>query len=285
MAKLNLTMAYDPPSNNISADGFDRQDCEKIYNFLRVEFPDLIPEKVFTWQEPEPAKPVINYVRPPAITDKLWGEWGRLRGEWGQGWEVWKEYGSQARAAQYLFVKRILGSPYRDSYHFNLCGQLAVCAAVGVDIRSGLSTFARIRDGYGKTILMDPQKTTHVNHLVWFFEKFRYKAIYRTDKYFGLKKFKNLIDRSRDQRLIMLVTIDPKGRISTMRKNVEIGQRSIAHWVYFIFLAADNQSVYIYNPFHNKIEAVDLDLFLESWKITAGNSSQYLYLSAERGDR
>ncbi|NIM06316.1 MAG: hypothetical protein GTN65_12040, partial [Armatimonadetes bacterium] len=57
---------------------------------------------------------------------------------------VWEEFrADNANAAQYLNLNKILGSGF-PSAHFNLCGELAVSAILGLELSEGLRLFMQV---------------------------------------------------------------------------------------------------------------------------------------------
>jgi len=51
MARAKLTMNVDPPVNNFDVEIGGRENVEKYYAAVQAVFPELFPDKVFTWQE------------------------------------------------------------------------------------------------------------------------------------------------------------------------------------------------------------------------------------------
>ncbi len=185
-------------------------------------------------------------------------------------------------AAQYMSPRLITGNlELMFKTHNNLCGQLAVIAALGLDIGEGIEIFANINDHY-KRIINDPEATTYANHLSKFIDSVgddRFGAAYSVSGDDAIDTPEEFIEHlEAGDKVISLVNIDSstsgKGKLKDEDKVIP-GSKNTPHWVWVqeIILTKedDNPLVRVYNPYMNREEVYDWNTFSAAYYSTAGN--------------
>ena len=71
MATLRLTMAFDPPEDNVMVSGLGREEVREVYAVLNKLYPQWFPEKEFTWEEIE-APPREGVFMWPTTSNNRW---------------------------------------------------------------------------------------------------------------------------------------------------------------------------------------------------------------------
>ena len=220
--------------------------------------------------------------------------------DYGKGREIWEPYNKDQNAGQYLNLQLLLGDPgYPSTSHPNLCGELAVMAAIGYDLKDGLRifsglTFDRVDDDgnpyniTGKEIL-EKRLTTSTADLEEFMNTLLEKKgiTYERAKYDITKgEFENNIDHGTP--MIALVNLNGKtGFIDQAQKN----NGDIPHWVTILNVFTNSQDVklvLVYNPFNNQQEFYNWDTFNSAWEETyykGDLNSQYRYIKPQEPDK
>jgi len=195
-------------------------------------------------------------------------------------------------AAQYLSPRNILESETDSttrqlgythairSTHFNLCGQLAVIEALGINLTQGLRTFYEEVDHpnqSGRTILGNPNRGTYASELIQFIlavadqrnEKWEVTHHYLPWAAGRLDAIIEMIESA--DLVIALVNIDPS---QTGKGRVGMGG-STAHWVTLqeVVEMAGEIFLRLYNPFMNREELYLWEVFDRSWEFAEINSA------------
>jgi hypothetical protein len=218
--------------------------------------------------------------------------------EWGDYYQVYPD-GSIEEVAQYLAPGLIIteedrlaiidgtGDDVIFSTHYNLCGQLSVIAAMGLDFSEGLKIFALItietwdkEDLYGikegdelydefkrgSDILRMPGMTTSYATLENFIEDAGGSEVSASHMKNGTKEA--LLDLLiKGDKMISLVNIDGNGKLVPY----DDVTKPIAHWVWvqdIITTKSGETLVRIYNPFMNREEVYSWDEFAAAWDTT-----------------
>lgn len=194
-----------------------------------------------------------------------------LKHGFGRGKAAWKNYGPPHRPAQYLIMREILGYPFIMSEHWNLCGQLVVMAALGLDLVEGFTIFAKMYGG--KDILDRRTQGTTISNLINFIV--RANDVSDVVNIDGIVEFKSystiqdqfLEDQKAGYKQVLLVTINQAGDVDP--------DGTIAHWVWFLGMDRSMNYV-IYNPYDNLVETISKDVFPLAWETTPGNNGRYV---------
>jgi hypothetical protein len=223
-----------------------------------------------------------------------------LGGDYGKGKKgSWEEHTDPEKGddpAQYLDVNELAEfGRYWPRYHFNLCGELAVIAALDLDLKEGLLLFKKV-NGYeplnadgtkwgsisGEDILNDRNKTTSGYTLANFFEKASGGALEASFKAGNIKaeEMANMLNEGKS--LVALVNIDGNqdGRLDALDQSGD----AIAHWVTVLDVVEPPEGpalVRVYNPYMNREEVYTWDTFQDGWAHTEGNTTQYGLVVAE----
>lgn len=224
-----------------------------------------------------------------------------LQGEFGAGKTgLWQAYNQSPDepwvAAQYLDVTYFadLDFPY-PLYHHNLCGQLAVIAALRLDLEDGLRLFKQI-EGWepiaeitgkwvkmsGEKILSERGRTTSGYTLVNFIQEAADGSLDASFDY-GYLEFDEIAKMLKQGKLLIaLVNIDGsrRGKLRPYHQSDD----QIAHWVAIldaVEAAGGPSLVRVYNPFMNQEEFYTWQAFSAAWSETKGNTTPYGLVIAE----
>lgn len=223
-----------------------------------------------------------------------------LAEDYGLGREPWSDYNPDPEVAQNLNLFEILGYGYPSTVHKNLCGELAVMAAMGLSLEEGLDLFAEVEtsrmivetneDGqqkitwpriFGKDLLTDVIETgggsaTHSWQLKDFFEQASGGGLEAEHLSYPAGDPPGASDVARmlveGKSMVALVNIDTmdRGRLQTE----ELSGDSAPHWVTVtgIIPTQNGQTVVrVYNPYQNSEELYSWESFSGSWENTEGN--------------
>jgi len=217
------------------------------------------------------------------------------RGKTGQ-WEAHSDPDNPENATQYLDVWKLANlNLHRPYYHRNLCGELAVMAALHLDLKEGLRVFKDVigweptdNEGEewdlmsGEDILLNRKKTTSGYTLVNFFETVTEGAL---DASFeaGFVEPAAIANMLREGKsLVALVNIDTleSGQLGPLDQS----NGPAAHWVTVLDVVEPPEGpkiVRVYNPYMNQEEFYTWDTFTDAWSQTRGNTTQYGLVVAE----
>jgi hypothetical protein len=190
----------------------------------------------------------------------------------------WARYASaNTNAVQYLNLAEMFDPNWPDGpltwrrEHNNLCGPLAVGAALGLGPVEALTLFkgalgdGRLNDGEGTT----PGELTDM------LEQAGWSAAYASGDNQGYTRPWELADKlAQGQVLIALVNIDSNPEVGGMLTDFHDGRNAkaqVAHWVNIraVEQGPDGQwLVRVYNPFQNSEEIYTWEAFKESWETT-----------------
>jgi len=205
----------------------------------------------------------------------------------------WKTFNGGKDAAQYLNLYDLLGIRGLPTGHWNLCGQLAAIAVLGLHLKEGLLLFSRTSTGAmmanedgklewqsftGEVILRDPTMGTDAQQLADFFgEAGRpHSTILRaTDNLHPEPMADAGTIREwlgEDKALVALVNID-KTQHGLLRP-LDQATSSAAHWVSVLDVSETRSGetlVRVYNPYMNEEQFYSWDYFQAAWQSTKGN--------------
>jgi hypothetical protein len=229
---------------------------------------------------------------------------------YGRGREPWSTYNPDPDAAQYLSLFEILGDGYPRTVHRNLCGELAVMAAMGLSLEEGLRLFAEVRttrmivatgeDGQqkitwinisGKDLLTDVIETgggsaTNYWQLGHFFEQASgggLSANYLSYPAGDPPEADDIAGMlAEGKSVVALVNIDTmdSGRL----QEIDSSGDPAPHWVTITGVIPTQNGmtvVRVYNPYHNREELYSWESFSSSWENTDGNNGRYQLVVAE----
>jgi hypothetical protein len=201
-------------------------------------------------------------------------------------WEKYRdEYSDPYKGAQYLIPDKLVSEKVqskvgnlRNSYNGNLCGQLAIIAALGLDIEEGMNIFSEfVSQGYN--ILQNDETTSDLN-LINFFKVAvgkRINEIYTTrlndEKPLNTKdEFAETL--ASGNIIIANVTIDSTQEGRLMDR--ESSHTDTPHWVWVQEIIPtkedDNPLVRVYNPFMNREEVYDWNTFSSAYEDTVNEN-------------
>jgi hypothetical protein len=230
--------------------------------------------------------------------------------KYGNGKHVWDELKKNIEdPGQYLDLKLLFSDPYSifASPHYNLCGELAVLAALGIDLKEGLEffkglTFQRYKiDKYGEIIrkkdgtpetynisgkdILKNGWTTSAGDLMLFMNKLidlKVEKYVVADYRRTINDFNNAVLNQKP--MIALVNLNKKtGFLQGATKSTN----EVAHWVTILDVVQNHKGdkfVLVYNPFNNQNEFYNWDTFDAAWKETYfkdKSNSSYLYIKPE----
>ncbi|MGD8456669.1 MAG: LysM domain-containing protein [Anaerolineales bacterium] len=179
-------------------------------------------------------------------------------------------------AAQFMSPYLLTGNPELiNTNHNNLCGQLAVIAALGLGIGEGIELFAYI-DDYTFNIIKDPEEGTYASDLEKFINAVgddRFDTAYTKkgdDAINTPEEFKKNLESG--NKVICLVNINgnDNGKLAGVGSS-----RDISHWISVqdVITTKDNKTlVRVYNPYMNREEVYDWDTFSSAYAITTESS-------------
>lgn len=190
----------------------------------------------------------------------------------------------EARAAQYFRMRELvqewgLATEYEagtyQATHYNLCGQLAVIAAVGDTVPHGLSVFHSTDSG--REIIREGRTTAW-----WDLEQFfgQYQG-WAAESATGAVSQGELAEQLRQgEAVVALVSLNK------LTGFLEQGDQSrhIAHWVTVLEVlpTQDGQgAVRVYNSLQNREEYYTWAYFYDAWRTTNGNSSTFVRVTAQ----
>ena len=219
--------------------------------------------------------------------------------EYGGGRAKWDEYSRGQTAGQYLNLNQLFKDPAMvyPSAHFNLCGELAVLAALNFDLIEGMKVFMdlpllRIRaknNGeeetytiHGSDILRDRTLTTSTSDLIAFINALlgqnnsKYeRAVYpRTKDDFN--KF-----ASSGKPMLALVNLNKHTKLI---QGATQSASEVPHWVTILNMTTNlsgEKIVLVYNPYNNQQEYYNWTTFEAAWKATYFDNelnSSYVYI-------
>jgi hypothetical protein len=214
---------------------------------------------------------------------------------YGEGRDVWLDYNGEQNAGQYLNLFRLLGEGYPNTYHHNLCGELAVMAALGYDLREGLKIFSEMKfyrkDAKGTTyeitgkVIFENDETTTPNDLKRFINELLEHADIKYSRSVYSETRADFDKTLTDGKpMVALVNLDRNtGLIDLANKD----DSDIPHFVTILNVFTNPQGekvVQIYNPYNNQQEFYNWETFDGAWKETYYRgvlNSQYVYLKPE----
>lgn len=212
-------------------------------------------------------------------------------GDYGKGVVgEWKKFAASPAVAQYLNLRKMLGSIRFPEAHFNLCGELAVMATLGIGLEAGLRTFTNLPTGDGDDILADSSRGTLGSKLAEFYifagaaldaRFFRAENLAQPSPLAEPPQLLQMLDEGK--KLVMLVNIDTAGNKGQL-KPMAASNKKVAHWAALLDVTtAQNEQVVLrmYNSFHNQEEFYTWPALRGAWKETNGNSSKYGMVIAE----
>lgn len=232
---------------------------------------------------------------------------------YGRGREPWSAYNPDPDVVQNLSLFEILGDGYPRTVHRNLCGELAVMAAMGLSLEDGLRLFAEVHttrmivetgeDGRqnitwinisGKDLLTDVIESgggsaTTYWQLEHFFEQASGGGLaadylsYPAGDPPAADDVAGMLAEGKS--VVALVNIDTmdRGRL----QEVDLSGNPAPHWVTITgVIPAQNGPtvVRVYNPYQNCEELYSWDSFSSSWGNTDGNNGHYQLVVAEPAD-
>lgn len=185
-----------------------------------------------------------------------------------QGFDVWSQRGYYIipSSPQYMSPYAIIKDPrLKNRLHYNLCGQLACIAAMGISLEEGMKAFLELPFGLN---ILNNNKTTHWAHLATFLKKLGATNINIKDGE-SIETLKGI--------MIALVNIDTRqgGQLMSLKDS----SKPTAHWVWVKWVGV--LTLYIYNPYTNASEPYSLKQFAAAHERTKGNSSRLLTIVAE----
>jgi hypothetical protein len=179
-------------------------------------------------------------------------------------------------AAQFMSPYLLTRNPdLMNTNHNNLCGELAVIAALGLDIGEGIEIFANIED-YKDRIINDAGEGTSPDNLRQFIDavgdkRFDTAYIKKGDDAINTpEEFKKNLESG--NKVICLVNINgnDNGKLTGVDSTYDI-----PHWISVqdVITTKDNKTlVRVYNPYMNREEVYDWDTFAASYAITTESS-------------
>lgn len=247
-------------------------------------------------------KIILGELADPFLPKKILNDHDGFGGEfWDDDFYAGRDHKS-VRAAQYLSPRNILefrseftqshGQYYHAirSVHFNLCGQLAVIEAMGINLPKGFRIFYEQvddRDKDNSYILGNPNMGTYAADLIYFIlaiaetqdESWSVEHQYLISREDRVEALKTLVERN--EIVIALVDIDP----SPMGNGCVGGGVKTAHWVVLqdIFDLAGEIFLRLYNPFMNREEVYLWETFDRGWEMAELNSAPRLIWGRKKG--
>jgi hypothetical protein len=230
------------------------------------------------------------YIYMHGVPSEGWpGRTPALAGWFGEGPDAW-DLGQanftfpEANAAQYFRMRELvqewgLATEYEagtyKATHYNLCGELAVIAAVGDTVPHGLSVFHSTDSG--REIIKQGWTTGW-----WDLEElFAQYEGWAAESATGAISQGELAEQLRqDEAVVALISLNT----SSGHLEQGDGEQHIAHWVTVLEVldTQDGQgAVRVYNSLQNREEYYTWAYFYDAWRTTNGNSSTFLRVTAQ----
>ena len=213
------------------------------------------------------------------------------KSDYGRGVEgEWADLqASNANAAQYLDLFALLGRGFPRS-HFNLCGELTVCAILDLELDAGLKQFRDTPSG--ADILASKGHGTSGPQLSRFIKAAtddemtaEFTRAASSSRPIPVLEPEGMLE-ALNKGGLMVTLINIEGfRNNGLLKPVDESRKTIAHWVAVIDVSAlrdGEHLIRVYNPFQNQEEIYTWPHFKASWDKTDGNFSRYGVVLAER---
>jgi predicted double-glycine peptidase len=217
-----------------------------------------------------------GYLSPKVVdydpySELVYGDWPVNTHGWGDGAAAWERF-TTSGGAQYLNLYelfRSMGFPlsYYEQFstrHKNLCGELAVMAALGISLEEGFARFAELGSNFIE-ILADPDRKTGADQLKNFINAFSNLGWSGQATTGSSVAVNSLLQEGK--KVIALVTIDvnTNGMVS--------GDGGTNHWVEIREINTDTGEIIYYNPYTNEVsEPISLAEFEQAWENASGGT-------------
>ncbi len=203
---------------------------------------------------------------------RVYGDWPVNTFGWGEGASAWERFATSG-GAQYLNLYelfRSMGFPpeYYEQFstrHRNLCGELAVMAALGVSLEEGFARFAALGDVF-KAILQNADEGTEADQLKDFINVF---SDLGWNGAYGSSSIMDAVESiGRGEKIIALVSID------LAASGIVSDTGGTNHWVEIKYIDFTKEEVTYFNPYTNAVETISLEQFDGAWQKGSGGNTQ-----------